>query len=337
MSALENEIIRPALENGLISDFHRWVDDTVVRIRRKDIPTLHEAMNSFHPKLKFTIENPSEVLVDGVEYKFLPFLDIGLYWRENEFVTRVYRKPTASRIVMPFHEFAPFSWKNGTLIFFIRRAITHCSTYHAMHTELDTVTKQFRNCGYPAHFVADKINQTMTKMLYPETNPESTNTQETPNRFTVLHLPWCGDDAFKTANFMRKQIPAEHSRVSISTTATKLRDILPKLDTCTIDARKPLIRNCVYKYTCACGKVYIGETKRRLAVRIAEHAKNGAIRDHVNESVDCVFDPGVFTVIASNLKGTNARKRCEALYIRWYDRKAQTVNNQTYSRELVIW
>ena len=76
---------------------------------------------------------------------------------------------------------------------------------------------------------------------------------------------------------------------------------------------------------------------QRLAVRISEHAKSGAIIDHVNESVDCVFDPGVFTVIASNLKGTNARKRCEALYIRWYDRKAQTVNNQTYSRELVIW
>ena len=81
---------------------------------------------------------------------------------------------------------------------------------------------------------------------------------------------------------MRKQIPADHSRVSISTTATKIRDILPKLNTCSIETRKPLIRNCVYKYACPCGKVYIGETKRRLAVRIKEHEKSGAIRDHVN-------------------------------------------------------
>ena len=127
---------------------------------------------------------------------------------------------------MPFHEFAPFSWKNGTLIFFIRRAITHCSTYEAMHTELETVSKQFRNCGYPANFVSDKINQTMTKMLYPHIHTPNTNTDDAPNRFTVLHLPWCGDDAFKVASFMRKQIPAEHSRVSVSTTASKLRDIL---------------------------------------------------------------------------------------------------------------
>ena len=195
---------------------------------------------------------------------------------------------------MPFHEFAPFSWKNGTVIFFIRRAITHCSTHQNMHIELETVSKQFRNCGYPADFISSRINQTITKMLYPHTIPKSDTQDEQPDRYTVLHLPFCGDDAFKTANFMRRKIPAEHSRVSISTTASKIRDTLPKLNTCTIETRKPLIRNCVYKYTCSCGKVYIGETKRRLIVRINEHAKSGAIRDHINESIDCVFDPGVF-------------------------------------------
>ena len=176
----------------------------------------------------------------------------------------------------------------------------------------------------------------MSKMLYPEHSLQREQHEDKPDRFTVLHLPWCGDESFKTANYMRKQIPSEYSRVTISTTASKLRDVLPRLNTCSKTTRKSLIRNCVYKYTCPCAKVYIGETKRRLAVRISEHEKKGAIIDHVNES-ECVFDPANFTVVASNLKGMNARKRCEALYIRWYDRKAQTVNNQTYSRELVIW
>ena len=241
---------------------------------------------------------------------------------------------------MPFNDFGPLDWKMGTLIGFIRRAITHTSHTHMalIHHELEFIESQFAYSGYPHKLIGEKINTTLTKMLYPHTLPDNNTQDETPNCYTVLHLPFCGDDAFKTANTMRKQIPADHSRVSISTTATKIRDILPKLNTCSIETRKPLIRNCVYKYACPCGKVYIGETKRRLAVRIKEHEKSGAIRDHVNEpSNNCIFDPGVFSVVASNLKGTNARKRCEALYIRWYDRKAQTVNSQTYSRELIIW
>ena len=59
-----------------------------------------------------------------------------------------------------------------------------------------------------------------------------------------------------------------------SYTSTRLRDLLPRYSSCTPpESRTLLSSDVVYKYTCSCGQVYIGETKRRLAVRISEHSK----------------------------------------------------------------
>ena len=134
-------------------------------------------------------------------------------------------------------------------------------------------------------------------------------------------------------------MPSDFSRVSISLTTTKMREVLPRLSTCEQYSRRALlVRNCVYKYTCPCGQLYIGETSRRLAVRVDEHSSSGAIFEHVKEAADsvCTFDKANFSIVARNLRGTNSRKRCEALYIKFYERRAQTVNAQSYSRELII-
>ena len=82
---------------------------------------------------------------------FLPSLDIGVYWSSTRRLgfTKVYMKPTTSKIVMPYQDFGPDNWKIGTLIWFIRRAYTHSSDYGFMHEELTALTKRFKNVGYP--------------------------------------------------------------------------------------------------------------------------------------------------------------------------------------------
>ena len=88
---------------------------------------------------------------NGKTLKFIPVLDIGVLWDPvgNYGYTRVYRKPTTSEIVMPWNDFGPTDWKTGTLIGFIRRAYTHSSDFAVMHVELQRITRQFRNVGYP--------------------------------------------------------------------------------------------------------------------------------------------------------------------------------------------
>ena len=67
-----------------------------------------------------------------------------------------------------------------------------------------------------------------------------------------------------------------------------------------------MVNNCIYKYTCTCKQVYIGETLRRLDIRVSEHARNteksrSPMMIHINEC-GSVFDRGKFTVVARALE-----------------------------------
>ena len=96
----------------------------------------------------------------------------------------------------------------------------------------------------------------------------------------------------------------------------------------------------VYKYTCKCGKVYIGETERRLAIRVDEHekGKSSAVFDHIPICANSsLVERDKFTIVAKRLRHKDARKRYESIFIRYYDKKSEnTMNNCKQSRELVI-
>ena len=115
---------------------------------------------------------------------------------------------------MPWNEYGPRDWKIGTLIWFIRRAISHSSTFQLMHREIKVLSEQFRDVGYPAAVVNDKVNVTMTRVLYPENAPKRKDPSELPNKWCVLHLEWAGEKAHKQVIKMRYQLPKEHCRIT---------------------------------------------------------------------------------------------------------------------------
>ena len=142
-------------------------------------------------------------------------LDIGVLWDPvgNWGYTRVYRKPTTSEIVMPWNDFGPTDWKTGTLIGFIRRAYTHSSDFAVMHVELQRITRQFRNVGYPTWLIQNKINNTLGRLLhksnpahYPNPDKFRKDPSDLPPKWSVLFLPWSGIAAGAIVNKIRKSI-----------------------------------------------------------------------------------------------------------------------------------
>ena len=373
---------------------------------------------------------------------FIPFLDFSINWTDNDAYTKVYRKQTTSTVVMPFSEFGPEQWKLGTLIGFIRRAVTHTSPTH-MHLvdkELNFIERQFLNVGYPSHIISQKINTTLTKMLHPECIQPRIHKPENENRkWLPLFLPWSGKLAHNSVLSLKRSIPNDFANITFAYSVTKLRALLPSFSTTppsiekdtspqseisltdqnittnqdtslssttphtttdetsslynqnstTIDTstqhqnnnqnhttietsiqnrnnnqnhttvdtptqniqdtstsieknneHRFLFSNIVYKYTCSCSKVYIGETERRFSIRIHEHQthKESAIYQHSKECKDSsLVDRDKFTIVAKRLNHRDARKRYESIYIRYYDKKAQsTMNNCKSSRDLVI-
>ena len=278
------------------------------------------------------------------QFNFLPFLDFSINWNQLDAFTRVYRKETTSRVVMPFTDFGPKDWKIGTLIGFIRRAITHTSPTHMklVDQELNFIKSQFAYSGYPHYLISEKINCTMTKMLYAHTLPPPIQKAEKESqRYLPLFLPWCGDTQHHIIKQLRFCIPNDFARISIAYSTTKLRCLLPSFSTSSNHSQNRfLFNNLVYKYTCNCGQVYIGETERRLQIRIDEHAnkKDSAIYEHTQTcSSAAAVERDKFTIVAKRLRHRDARKRFESIYIRYLDKKAHTtMNNCKSSRELVI-
>ena len=233
----------------------------------------------------------------------------------------------------------------GTLIGMIRRAYTHCSDYGLMHEELTALTKRFRNVGYPSWLISQKIDQTLSRILYkqhptiyPNPYPQREEIDPLPNKWTVIHLPWAGRVAGAILKRIRRVMPKDHTRISISCKTNKLRELLPSYNTYTKGELDHLLAsNVVYKYSCSCGKVYIGETKRRCYVRATEHSKMASkMMEHINGCPEAEFSIKNFSIIEKRLRGRDARKKYETLYIKFWDRRAGTINICEASNELVL-
>ena len=201
MSTYETEIYAKYITSKAISLYDRWVDDTLVRVKSGVYDTILLELNEFDPSggLKFTIEKPTPSA--DAAWKNLDFLDFSIRWAVDSelpvnFNTRVYRKATAAKTVKPWADYGPASWKVGTLVWFLRRAVSHSSDHHMMHEEFQFLKAQFTRAGYPISLIDTKINQTQTHMLgYGQVKKDSE--EQLSNTWIVLHLPWSGEAADK--------------------------------------------------------------------------------------------------------------------------------------------
>ena len=60
MTELEKIIVKDLVNKSLIKVYMRYVDDTLLLVKEKDIKLIHERLNSFDKNIKFTIDNFSD-------------------------------------------------------------------------------------------------------------------------------------------------------------------------------------------------------------------------------------------------------------------------------------
>ena len=60
LTELEKDIVKPLINNGTLKFYIRYVDDTLVLVKRKDLEHVRNQLNSFHPNLKFTVDDFSD-------------------------------------------------------------------------------------------------------------------------------------------------------------------------------------------------------------------------------------------------------------------------------------
>ncbi|XP_072033202.1 uncharacterized protein [Amphiura filiformis] len=119
----------------------RYVDDTMVVIKKTDVHDFTKHINSVHDAIKFTVEEESD--------NCIPMLDTMITRNPNGCLSfGVYRKPTHTDQYLDFASHQPLEHKLGVIRTLTHRAKTICSDQDTLNTELHHVKRALSVCGY---------------------------------------------------------------------------------------------------------------------------------------------------------------------------------------------
>ena len=134
--------------------YHRYIDDTfIVTETRAALDSIHHAFGD-SSVLNFTFEFPLECA--------LPFLDVKVKQNSENFTAKVYRKPTNISLCLNGDSECPEKYKSSVIAAYMKRAITHCSSWNDVHHELDFMAQQLVDNGYTSRDI-NRIRHTLNQ------------------------------------------------------------------------------------------------------------------------------------------------------------------------------
>ncbi|CAF4157480.1 unnamed protein product [Rotaria sp. Silwood2] len=151
MSHLEESVMDHLKQIG-VCEWYRYVDDTFVLVEpTTKVENVLEILNNFHPSITFT----HQLEINGS----LSFLDVWVTRspETKKFQTAVYRKDTFTGLMIKWNSFVPASYKKGTIVTMIHRALATCSTYTSLATEFENIRQIGLHNGYPLSFLDTRI------------------------------------------------------------------------------------------------------------------------------------------------------------------------------------
>ena len=262
-----------------LATYMRYVDDIFIVL--KNTTPLEEIVNKFNtmdPNIQFTVEWENE----GT----LPFLDVQVTRVSGEVQTSVYHKPTAVDRCLHFRSNHPRNIFRGILKGAFTRARRICKTNKAYNLEADRLFRMHLRFGYPLRWIKAAKRAV--------DNPADTGTK--PIFTKTISIPYT-----KAFEPLKRIYAQKEIRLTARPTNTIGRRVY---NLGTKGKSKWDLNLVVYKYACNCGKFYIGQTKRSLKTRMAEHKRsitNGnkaasELADHIIASGH-VFDSNNFSII----------------------------------------
>ncbi|XP_062713296.1 uncharacterized protein LOC134290239 [Aedes albopictus] len=313
MEKLEQECIKNLEAKQIrMRVYKRYVDDCMCVARREHIQTIVDTFNSFHDRLQFTVEHE----VGGK----MKFLDMMLERTENKITTSWLPKQPDGRY-LDFKSKSPFQHKQNTAIALIDRAIKlSCGDKRA--EALNHATRIMRKNHYPTWFV----NRVRKKRVHKHYNClEEAGTADQPQKFvSAPYIPSLSEKLRKTLQ-RNNIILASRPRNKIKHMVfSQMKDPIPP-------GKQTKV---VYSIPCGTddGKVYIGQTKRMLEIRMAEHRNDCRNRNPKSGlAVHTIEEGHVFnfekTTVLERIEHPEVRMIAEVFHIKKQGDQ-QTVNLQ---------
>lgn len=246
MQELEQKVLMSFSDRPRI--WWRYVDDTLVVIRNDVIDSFLQHLNSYHPRLKFTMERET---ID----REISFLDCKVQRKlDGTISTGIYRKGTHSNRYLSFKSEHPMCTKKAVASSLFLRAKRLTSSVIEHEQECKVVRTSLKANGY-----TDKLLDTALKGI--------TKSNTEPRQWTAtVVIPYRRN----TSEDLRRVLNQYNIRVAFQS-SNMLRKKLVHLK-----EGRPVLEqsNCVYQIRCNdCEACYIGQTARQLETRVKEHER----------------------------------------------------------------
>ena len=281
MGCIEEEVFS---EIDFPTIYCRYVDDTFVKITDGD--ALLQLKNIFEEKsgLRFTIERSDQGQ--------LPFLDV-LLTQQQGIETSVYVKENNSGHCLNGASECPSRYLESTASAYIRRALSHCSTWASTHKELERAAQQLVDNG----FTNDTVKK-VTRRILDRWYNNQTNDDNREEGVVTLYYKSHMNTAYKEDERIIRDIISSNVSPAGNTTDIKTIIYYQSKKTSHLLLRNNLTprpaelqrTNLIYKHICQnedCRphtSSYIGMTTTRLSRRISNHLQSGTIKRHYLES-----------------------------------------------------
>ena len=239
--------------------YKRYVDDTFLLFRSPDhIPQFLEYLNSKHPNIEFTSEKENN--------NKLSFLDISVEKNGGSFRTSVYRKPTFTGLTTKFSSSIPFQYKINLIATLVTRAYRICYDYVNLHLELEYLKKTLKLNGFPVALFERITGRQLSKLISPSNKPVTVN-----RALVYFPIQYHGKHSYSIRNKLVKLLSEFYPQVKVRV-IFKCNNTLQRFFRFKDRLPDALQSNLVYFYECGrCTATYLGQTKRLLRVRIADH------------------------------------------------------------------
>ncbi|XP_058819272.1 uncharacterized protein LOC131682082 [Topomyia yanbarensis] len=313
MERLEQQCLASLEESQIqLKVYRRYVDDCFCVARKEHIQEILASFNSFHSKLQFAIEEE--------ENGKLKFLDMMLTRNQNR-IERIWLPKQSEGRYLDFNSESPYSHKCNTAIALVDRAIK-LSDCKNRPVAIKTAKNILRVNHYPDWFV----HKILKERVHKHYNSLQTGKDKT-TEVTYASVPYVPGLSEKLAKIFKKHNTrlAFKPRDKIKNRIfTKLKDPIPPGKQ----------KNVVYSIPCGTddGKVYIGQTGRKLETRVAEHkndAKKNDARTGLSQhtlQVGHIFD-FANTQILERIENQESRTTAEMFHIKMLG-EDKTVNLQ---------
>ena len=236
------------------------MNNIVLCIHKNNIDDTLKTFNSYDTNLQFTVERSHN--------NSISFLDMEIIiYEQRNIITNWYKKPTFSGRYLNYNSHHPLSNKIAIIYCLVDRAIKlpHNNLYEI---NISSIKLLLKNNDYPLNIVEYHINKRLKKIKF-NNNTTQNNTQISNNvnkKKKMIVLPFIKEMECVIKNFFKK-----YNENVVFSTINKLNSII-------ILGKDKNVKynnaNVVYKINCNnCNASYVGQTSRRLNVRIKSHKK----------------------------------------------------------------